>query len=102
MAVPLTLGEVKVALTEACQAGIFAGLSIVPLSVSNSTVTSSGTRIGIPLLSSILMFLSYPRPAREISRRIRRQRLSRLLLGPAHRLLRKGEQKHLVRDCHSR
>jgi len=57
VAVPLTRGEVKVALTEACQAGIFTGLSIVPISVSNSTVTSSGTRIGIPLLSSIVIVI---------------------------------------------
>lgn len=57
VAVPLAAEDVKVAVTEACPAGILTGLSIVPIFVTNSTVTSSGTGIGIPFLSSILIVI---------------------------------------------
>ena len=57
VAVPLTVEDVKVAVTEALPAGILTGLSTVPLFVTNSTVTSSGIGIGIPFLSSILIVI---------------------------------------------
>jgi hypothetical protein len=51
--VPLIVDDIKVATADTWPAGILTGLSIVPLSVANSTVTSSGTGIEFSLLSSI-------------------------------------------------
>ena len=48
VAVPLDVEDVKFAVTKAGPAGILTGLSTVPMFVTNSTVTSSGTGIGIP------------------------------------------------------